>query len=173
MVPPGSASHPLLRGGGPRDDIPPSEPAMPPPSTTVAPGRCHPSWDDQGEALAPWGCWGGRAGGQVPGVGVGSHLGHVLGDDVKAAFLLHDHPQELHQVAVSELPVRRRRAQGRVWGRMAGLPHSLQGIGDHPPLLIQREVPPPLRCLFPPPPPATLTSSRTPLPERLALWHHF
>lgn len=44
---------------------------------------------------------------------VSSHLGHILSDNVEAALLLHDHPQQLHQVAVSELPAQRRRAQGR------------------------------------------------------------
>lgn len=130
---------------------------MPPPNTTVAPGRCHPSWDDPaGSArVKPWDP-GGDAGGRQKGAeregrcpGWGSHLGHVLGDDVKAALLLHDHPQELHQVAVSELPARRRRAQGRVLGRRGGLPRSLQGIGDHPPLLVRTELPPPLRCPHP------------------------
>lgn len=66
--------------------------------------------------------------GRCPGVW-GSHLGHVLGDDVKAALLLHDHPQELHQVAVSELPARRRRVQGfggEDWGGSHG-PHRASG----------------------------------------------
>lgn len=31
-------------------------------------------------------------------------LGHVLCDDVEAAPLLHDHPQQLHQVVVPQLP---------------------------------------------------------------------
>lgn len=66
----------------------------------------------------------------------GSHLGHVLGDDVKATLLLHNHPQQLHQVAVSELPARHRRAQGRVLG----------GIRDHPALLTGTEVSPPSCC---------------------------
>lgn len=44
---------------------------------------------------------------------VSSHLGHILSDNVEAALLLHDHPQQLHQVAVSELPAQHRRAQGR------------------------------------------------------------
>lgn len=45
--------------------------------------------------------------------GARPHLGHVLGDDVEAALLLHDHPQQLHQVAVAELPAQGRGAQGR------------------------------------------------------------
>lgn len=44
---------------------------------------------------------------------VSSHLGHILSDNVEAALLLHDHPQQLHQVAVSELPAQQRKAQGR------------------------------------------------------------
>lgn len=31
-----------------------------------------------------------------------------------------------------------------------GLPRSPQGIGDHSPLLVRTEVPPPLRCAPPP-----------------------
>lgn len=65
-----------------------------------------------------------------------SHLGHVLGDDVKATLLLHNHPQQLHQVAVSELPAWHRRAQGGVLG----------GIRDHPTLPTGTEVSPPSCC---------------------------
>lgn len=67
----------------------------------------------------------GQSGRRVP--GAGAHLGHVLGDNVKAALLLHNHPQELHQVAVSELPARCGRAQGRVLGRRGPPPSAGRG----------------------------------------------
>lgn len=54
--------------------------------------------------------WGAEQEGRC--LGRGSHLGHVLGDDVKAALLLHDHPQELHQVAVPELPAQAQEGSG-------------------------------------------------------------
>lgn len=49
----------------------------------------------------------------APGWGLGpregTHLGHVLCDDVEPAFLLYDHAQKLYQVAMPKLP-------GATWG---------------------------------------------------------
>jgi hypothetical protein len=38
------------------------------------------------------------------GFGTGTHLGHVLSDNVEPALLLHDHTQQLYQVAMPKLP---------------------------------------------------------------------
>lgn len=65
------------------------------------------------------------------GLGAGTHLGHVLGDDVQPALLLYDYAQKLYQVAMPELP-----GVGRTgWSEPAKPPHQLPAPGrpPHPP----------------------------------------
>lgn len=44
------------------------------------------------------------------GTRTGTHLSHVLCNDVETAPLLDDYPQQLHQVVVPQLPLENRRA---------------------------------------------------------------
>lgn len=43
----------------------------------------------------------------------GSYLCHEFRDNVETALLLHDHPQHLNKIAVSELPEMRWAEQGK------------------------------------------------------------
>lgn len=60
-------------------------------------------------------------------VSAGAHLGHVLSDDVEPALLLHDHAQELHQVAMPQLP-----GAGQEWSER-GSRSLTPSLGQPPP----------------------------------------
>ena len=74
---------------------------------------------------------GAGAQGHGGGLGAGTHLGHVLGDDVQPALLLYDHAQKLYQVAMPELPG----VGWTGWSEPAKPPHQLPAPGQppHPP----------------------------------------
>lgn len=67
-----------------------------------------------------------------------TYLGHVLGDDVEAAPLLHDYPEQLHQVVVPQLPESRKHVSGIqpvikcviVFIELQGISRHDGGLGD-------------------------------------------
>lgn len=61
------------------------------------------------------------------GLGAGTHLGHVLSNDVQPALLLYDHAQKLYQVAMPELP-----GVGQGGQSLLSLPISSRLRGDLP-----------------------------------------
>lgn len=66
--------------------------------------------------------------------GAGTHLGHVLGDDVEPTFLLYDHAQKLYQVAMPKLPGAGRGGQSlpslpiTSWPRVTSPPPALTHV---------------------------------------------